>query len=149
MERLKILIFRIRGTYFALPSNNVKEIIDSYENLKTVFYDRKALKGLMNFEGDVVSILNTPFILDIKEDGEDPLILLCKEKGMERVTGMTISEVRGMKVTTVSMINPSEEKDAPYITGVLREEDGEMERTVALIDLKRFLDYAETKIDKL
>ena len=68
---------------------------------------------------------------------------------MERVTGMTISEVRGMKVTTVSMINPSEEKDAPYITGVLREEDGEMERTVALIDLKRFLDYAETKIDKL
>jgi len=149
MERLKTLIFRIRGTYFALPSNNVKEIVDSYENLKTVFYGRKALKGLMNFEGDVVSVLNTPFVLDIKQEGEDPLILLCREKGMERVTGITVSEVKGMKVTTVSMINPSQEKDAPYITGFLREEDGEMERTVALIDLKRFLDYAETKIDKL
>lgn len=149
MERLKILIFRIRDRYFALASSNAKEIVDSYGNLKTVFYGGKALKGLMNFEGDVVSVLDTPFIIDIKEDGEDPLILLCKGKGMERGVGITISEVKGMKVITGSMINPSQEKEAPYITGFIREEGGETDRTVALIDLKRFLDYAETKIDKL
>ncbi len=148
MERLKILIFRIRDRYFALASSNAKEIVDSYGNLKTVFYGGMALKGLMNFEGDVVSVLDTSFIIDIKEDGEDPLILLCKEKGMERGVGMTISEVKGMKVIMASMINPSQEKDPPYITGFIREEVGETERTIALIDLKRFLDYAETRIER-
>jgi len=148
MERLKVLIFRIRDRYFALASKNAKEIVDSSENLKTIFYGGRGLKGLMNFEGEVVSVLNGPFILGIEEDGEDPVILLCKEKEMERAVGITVSEVKGMDVIDTSKIAPLREKDAAYILGFIREEDKGKEKVVTLIDLKKFFDYADAKIER-
>lgn len=148
MERLKVLIFRVRDRYFALASKNAKEIVDSSENLKTIFYGGRGLKGLMNFEGEVVSVLNGPFILGIEEDGEDPVILLCKEKEMERVVGITVSEIKGMDVIDTSKIAPLREKDAAYILGFIREEDKGKGKVVTLIDLKKFFDYADTKIER-
>lgn len=148
MERLKVLIFRVRDRYFALASKNAKEIVDSSENLKTIFYGGRGLKGLMNFEGEVVSVLNGPFILGIEEDGEDPVILLCKEKEMERAVGITVSEIKGMDVIDTSKIAPLREKDAAYILGFIREEDKGNEKVVTLIDLKKFFDYADAKIER-
>lgn len=148
MERLKVLIFRVRDRYFALASKNAKEIVDSSENLKTIFYGGRGLKGLMNFEGEVVSVLNGPFILGIEEDGEDPVILLCKEKEMERAVGITVSEIKGMDVIDTSKIAPLREKDAAYILGFIREEDRGKETVVTLIDLKKFFDYADAKIER-
>jgi chemotaxis signal transduction protein len=146
MERLKILIFKVGSRHFAFVSKDVREILDSHGNLKKVFYGGRALKGLMNFEGDVVSVLDAPSILDAEGDGEEPLILLCKEKGMDKGVGITASEMEGMKVIDLSSITSPEEKDAPYIWGLLREEG---ERVVTLLNLKRLLDYAETKVESL
>lgn len=149
MEPLKVLIFRVGDRYFAIASKNAKEIVDSSENLKTVFYGGRALKGLMNFEGDVVSVLNGPFILGIEDDGKDHVILLCKEKEMERAVGITISEVKGMEVIDASKIAPLLEKDAAYISGFVRQEDKGKEKIVTLIDMEKFFDYAYSKIERL
>lgn len=149
MERLKILIFRIGNRHFGLASKNVKEILDSCGNLKSVFYGGRALRGLMSFEGDIISVLDAPYILDIDESSEDSMVLICKEKEMERAVGMTISEVKGMRVIGTSGIDPSQEDDAAYISGFIREGEGEKEMVVTLLDLKGFLDYADTKIERL
>lgn len=152
MERLKILTFRIRDRYFAFVSKNAKEIIDSYGNLKTVFYGGRALKGLISFEGEVVSVLDAAFILGIKEDGEDPMILLCKEKGMNRPVGITVSEIRGMEAIDTSRIAPMQDQDQDaayaYIVGFIKEEDKDKDNIVTLIDLGKFFDYADSKIER-
>lgn len=147
MERIKILIFRIRNRYFALLSKNVKEILDSHSTLITVFYGGRGLKGIMNLGGDPVSALDTPFVLDMKEEGDDPVILFCREKGMERGAGITVSEVRGMEIVDVSKIVPPHETDEVYISGFISE--GEGKKDITLLDLKKFLDYADTKIVRL
>lgn len=149
MERLKVLIFRVGDRYFAVASKNAKEIVDSYGNLNAVFYGGRALKGLMNFEGEVLSVLSGPFILGIEGEGDDPVILLCKEKEMKTAVGITVSEIKGMDIIDTSKVAPLLEKDAAYISGFIREEDKGEERVVTLIDLKRFFDYADTKIEKL
>lgn len=147
MELIKILIFRIRSRRFALVSKNVKEILDSHGTLITVFYGGRALKGIMNLGGDPVSVLDTPFVLDMKEEGDDPVILFCREKGMERGIGITVSEVKGMELVDSSRIVFPQETDDVYISGFIREDDGKKE--ITLLDLKKFLDYADTKIARM
>lgn len=149
MERLKILIFRIGDRHFALPSKSVKEILDSSGSLKPVFYGGGALKGMMNFGGEVVSVLNASVILDITDDAGGPMILVCKERDMEKVVGIAISEVREMQLLQISGINPSVETDPPYVSGLIGETDEDREKVVTLLDLNRFLDFAFTKIDRL
>ena len=146
MELLKLLTFRIGSRSFAIASNNVKEILDSCGNLKGVFYGGKALKGLMNFEGDIISVLESSFVLDLKEDGVSHMILVCKEKGKEKAVGMTITEVRGIKTLVFPQIDAPKEDDPPYISGFIRED--EKESGIPLLDLKGFLDYADTKIER-
>lgn len=147
MERLKILIFRIRNRQFALVSKNVKEIVDSCGGVKPVFYGGKALKGLMSFGSDLVSVIDTPLVLGMEGEEHDPMVLICMEKGIDRPVGITVSAVKGMDVISVSSVLPSQEGDAGYIAGFIRkEENGEV---VTLLDLRRFLDYAETKIEKM
>ncbi len=148
MERLKILIFRIRNRQFALVSKNVKEIVDSCGGVKPVFYGGKALKGLMSFGSDLVSVIDTPLVLDIEGEDQDPMILICMEKGIERPIGITVSAVKGMDVISMSSVIPSQESDAGYIAGFIKEEENGGE-VVTLLDLKRFLDYADTKIQKM
>lgn len=149
MERLKILIFRIKSRQFALVSRNVKEIMDSCGGVKPLFYGKKALKGLMSFGSDLVSVIDTPLVLGIQDEDRDPMVLICMEKGMERPVGITVSAVKGMDVISMSRVIPSQESDAAYISGFIKEGEGEKEGVVTLLDLRRFLDYAETKIDKL
>lgn len=147
MERLKILIFRIRNRQFALVSKNVKEIVDSCVGVKPVFYGGKTLKGLMSFGSDLVSVIDTPLVLGIEGEEQDPMILICMEKGIDRPVGITVSAVKGMDVISMSRVTPSQESDAGYIAGFIKEEEnGEV---VTLLDLRRFLDYAETKIEKM
>mgnify|MGYP001559655823 CR=1 FL=1 len=149
MERLKILIFRIGDRHFALPSKSVKEILDSSGSLKPVFYGGGALKGMMNFGGEVVSVLNASVILDITDNAGGPMILVCKERDMEKVVGIAISEVREMQLLQISGINPSVETDPPYVSGLIGETDENSGKVVTLLDLNRFLDFAFTKIDRL
>ncbi|MEK7851337.1 MAG: chemotaxis protein CheW [Deltaproteobacteria bacterium] len=149
MERLKILIFRIGDRHFALPSKSVKEILDSSGSLKPVFYGGGALKGMMNFGGEVVSVLNASVILDITDNAGGPMILVCKEREMEKVVGIAISEVREMQLLQISGINQSVETDPPYVSGLIGETDENSGKVVTLLDLNRFLDFAFTKIDRL
>lgn len=147
MELIKILIFRIRNRQFALVSKNVKEILDSHSTLIPIFYGGRGLKGIINLGGDPVSVLDTPFILDMKEEGDDPVILFCREKGMERGIGITVSEVKGMELVDSSMMVSPQEADNVYISGFIREDEGR--REITLLDLKKFLDYADTKIVRM
>ncbi len=153
MARVKILTFLVKDRHFALPSGNIKEITESGRNLKKIFYDRGgALKGLMSYEGDMISVLNTPLLLEIdKEAGAatEPLVLVSKEFGSDRPIGLLITSIVGMEIIEDTSLKHSHDEAASYTHGFIKEGKGDKQRVVTLLDLSKFLEYSSAKISKL
>lgn len=150
MARVKILTFRVRDRFFALPSGSIREITESTKNLKNVFYDRGgALKGLMSYDGDMISVLDTPFLLDIDHAGDESLILVCKDRDQERPIGMLITAIEGMEIIDDTKLKHSQDEEASFTHGFIKEGKGEKQRVITLLDLRRFLDYSSNKIEKI
>ncbi|MBE9503052.1 MAG: chemotaxis protein CheW [Proteobacteria bacterium] len=143
-EFLKIITFEVKGRCFALPSNNVKEIIDTLDSVKDVRYGGDILKGVMNFDGNLISVLDLPALLDMHEDESVSMIIACKDKDMDASVAMLISSIKGIETIGMSSVTPSQDDDVEYIQGFLREDEN-----VALLDLKKLLDYAGTRIDSV
>ena len=170
MNKIKIITYEIFDRYFALPTAEVKEVIDSSESLKTTFYDRGgALKGLMSYEGNMISVLNSGFLFDINVNGDgaegrdngssaeetspgeisnDTLLLVCKEHNMENPVAITITATIGMDMIDPADLKHSQDADAGYSKGFIREGKGDSERVITVIDLKRFLEHADGRIRK-
>jgi chemotaxis signal transduction protein len=154
MANLKILTFMIRDRYFALPSANIKEIMDLADSLKDVFYNRGgALKGLMTYETDMISILDTPFLLDVEENTEkeyiEPLVLVCRGAHDDKPVGITISSIVGMEIIDDTDLKHSQDEEASYTYGFLKEGSGDDERVVTIIDFKKFLDFTNNIITRV
>lgn len=148
MALLKIITFSIENRYFALPSMYVKEIIDNDKGIMDLFYGGKALKGIMPHEGVLVSILNTPFLLDIESKSEN-FILLCKEKRDDVATGLMISSIKGIEYVEEDEIKQSANNEAPYISGFVRKETAGKVRVTAILDLGKFFNHAAGKVQKV
>ena len=164
MKKIKIITFTIFDRYFALPTAEVKEVIDSSESLKTVFYDRGgALKGLMSYDSNMISVLDSGFLFDIADVGgadssgngasagassNDTLLLVCKEHEMENPVAITITATIGMELIDPADLKHSQDADAGYSKGFIREGKGASERVITVIDLKRFLEHADGRIRK-
>lgn len=171
MKKIKVITFSIFDRHFALPTAEVKELIDSSESLKTVFYDRGgALKGLMSYEGNMISVLDSGFLLDIKSNGNgngesaesdspadstspettsnETLLLVCKDQEMENPVAITITATMGMEMIDPTELKHSQDSDAGYSKGFIREGRGAAERVITVIDLKRFLEHTDGSIRK-
>lgn len=148
MGLLKIISFSIENRYFALPSMNVKEIIDNDEGIMSIFYGGMALKGIMPYEGSLVSVLNTPFLLDIESKHEN-FILLCKEKKDDIVTGITISSIKGIDYVKEEEIKQSANNEAPYISGFVRKGTAGKMQVTAILDMGKFFKHAAGKVQKV
>jgi len=146
LEPLKIIKFMAGERHLALPSHSVREIVDSGANIKNLSYGGPALKGVINFEGELISVLETACMFDLKEAGREFLILICREKGMEGAVGLTVSAIEGMETIDISGIKPSSGNEAAYIRGFIRETG---ENVVALLDLGKLLDFALSRIDDI
>lgn len=150
MALIKVLVFKVGDRHFALLSNVVKEIIESEKTLKEVFYDKGgALKGLVNYEGDMVSVIDTAWVLDFETEAKEEFILLCKEREMEKAVSLAATMVVGMETVDTSKIKGTQDTEKSYSFGFLREGSGRSERIVTFLDLKKFLDYSRIKIDNL
>lgn len=150
MALIKVLVFKVGDRHLALLSNVVKEIIESDKTLKEVFYDKGgALKGLVNYEGDMVSVIDTAWALDFDNEDQEEFILLCKEREMEKAVSLTATTVVGMESIDTSKIKGTQDTEKSYSFGFLREGSGRSERIVTFLDLKKFLDYSRVKIDNL
>ncbi|MDT8318253.1 MAG: chemotaxis protein CheW [bacterium] len=149
MDLLKIITFVINDSYFALPSKSVKEVVDYDEDVKGLFYGSGAIDGILSYEGDLVSVLNSSFFFDIPGEREEPLILICRESKESTATGITISSIKGIGFVDTSQIKSAQSSEADYIYGFIRENSEAGQRVTALLDLGKFLEYASKKIENL
>lgn len=149
MDLLKIITFTINDSYFALPSKLVKEVVDYDEEVKDLFYGSGAIDGILSYEGDLVSVLNSSFFFDIPGERQEPLILICRESKESTAMGITISSIKGIGLIETSQIKSAQSSEADYISGFIREGSETGQRVTALLDLGRFLKYASKKIENI
>ena len=141
---LKIITFEVKGRFFALPSNNVKEIIDNPGCVKEIRYGGDILRGVMNFEGNLISVVDLPALLDMHEDDKALMMLACKDKDMDTPVAMLISAIKGIETIGLSSVKPSQNDDVEYIQGFVKDDED-----IALLNLKKLLEYTRTRIDSI
>ncbi len=149
MDLLKIITFAINDSYFALPSKSVKEVVDYDEEVKALFYGSGAINGILSYEGDLVSVLNSSFFFDIPGERQEPLILICRESKGSPSMGITISSIKGIGFVDTSEVKSAQTSEADYISGFIRESSETGQRVTALLDLRKFLKYASKKIENI
>ncbi|MCK5236567.1 MAG: chemotaxis protein CheW [Deltaproteobacteria bacterium] len=160
MAKIKILTFLINDRYFALPSASIKEILDSEKSIKQIFYNRGgALRGLLVYEGDMISVLDTEILLDIASNGNgngkgtalgmDKLVLICKDRELERAIAIVINSIDCMETIEEEELKLSQDESATYTRGFIKEGKGEEQRVVTVLDLKKFLEYSGKRIESL
>ena len=149
MGLLKIITFTIHDSYFALPSKWVKEVVDNDEEVKGLFYGAGAIDGILSYEGDLVSVLNSPFFFDIPGERQKPLILVCRESKASAAIGLTISSIKGIEFVDEAQIKAAQGSEINYISGFIREESDTKQRVTGLLDLEIFLEYASKKTESL
>lgn len=137
MPPLKIITFMVGDRRFALPSRQVKEIIESEQGVKPLFYGGDLLKGLVDYSGDLISVLNFPLLLDISEPVECPSILVCRDKESGVSVALTISEVLGIERVGVGRIEAASDSDAGYVKGLIKAVRGGKGNAAVLIDLAK------------
>ena len=150
MSRVKIITFNVQDRCFALPSINVKEIIDNDEKVKPLSFGGEAIKGVIDYEGNLLSVLNTPRLLEIVSLGDEPLVLICRDGRKGLMAGLTISSVTGMEFIDTSEVKPSKDGKTTYISGFIREEeDNHRAHVTALLNFPELAEYASKKIKKI
>lgn len=150
MDKIKVIVFRVRERFFGLSSGEVKEIVESEQVLKKIFYDRGgALRGLIDYEGSPISVLDSSELLDVEEEGDEPLILICRESKDSDAVGITASAVVGMEVIDRSDIKVSPEEEANFTVGFVKEGRGARERVITILNLGKFFTFVSEKFTDL
>lgn len=142
MERKKFIVFSVRERFFALPSTDVKEIVESDQALKKIFYNRGGvLRGLMDFEGNVISVLDSVSLLEVEEDGVESLVLICIDRAGGKPVGITATAVVGMEMVNSDDIKGSPEDETNFTVGFVKEGRGDKERVITILDLDKFFNF--------
>ena len=123
----------------------------------------------MSYEGNMISVLDSGFLFDIIGEGgsggngnaessangtsangtsNETLLLVCKEHDMENPVAITITATIGMDMIDPADLKHSQDADAGYSKGFIREGKGAAERVITVIDLKRFLEHTDGRIRK-
>ncbi|MBE9537213.1 MAG: chemotaxis protein CheW [Proteobacteria bacterium] len=137
MPPLKIIAFMVNDRHFALPSRQVKEIIESDQDVKPLFYGGDLLKGLVNYSGDLISVLNLPLLLDIPGPVKCPTILVCRDKESGLSVAITVSEILGIERVGVGRLELISDSKDSYIKGFIKPGRNDKGSSMALIDLEK------------
>ena len=149
MSLLKVIVFTVGDGYYALPSANVKEIIDNDEGVLHIVYGGDTLKGVIMHEGELASVLDTPEILGIRDVKKTPFILVCRESRESSAVGLTISAVKGIEFVDTGQIKAAGTGEASYISGFMRESSDRMNKVAAILEIHKFLETSDERIERI
>ncbi|MEI2701171.1 MAG: chemotaxis protein CheW [Baekduia sp.] len=129
----QLVVFAIAGEEFALPIDEVQEII-RYEQPRSLASGDPSVRGVISLRGRIVPVLCLATRLGVPVgDGEDTRIVIA-EHGDERA-GLIVDEVREVRTIEAECEDGPAGK-APEITGVVQMED----RIIAILDAAALLE---------
>lgn len=131
---MQVVIFGLNNEQFAVETAKVQSINDAMEITK-VPKAPTHIKGLINLRGNVISLLDINFLMDIpkSEQSGGNVIILEMEDELVGISVDQVDEVLDLEDDIVEKEN--DEKKQAYIKGIINLKD----RIVTLIDIDKLL----------
>ncbi|WP_333861016.1 chemotaxis protein CheW [Clostridium sp.] len=131
---MQVVIFGLNNEQFAVETAKVQSINDAMEITK-VPKAPTYIKGLINLRGNVISLLDINFLMDIpkSEESEGNVIILEMEDELVGISVDQVDEVLDLEDSAVEKEN--DEKKQAYIKGIINLKD----RIITLVDIDKLL----------
>ena len=103
-ERIKVVIFTLRGGYYAFYGEDIREILH-YTNIFYVPGSPEYIVGIINVRGDIESVIDIGHFLDEKGAArDDPLIAMAVRDDFH--SGIMIDAIEDVVDVPVTSIHP-------------------------------------------
>ncbi|BAH06916.1 hypothetical protein CKR_1865 [Clostridium kluyveri NBRC 12016] len=131
---MQVVIFGLNNEQFAVETAKVQSINDAME-ITRVPKAPTYIKGLINLRGNVISLLDINFLMDIPKNdrSEGNVIILEMEDELVGISVDQVDEVLDLEDSIVEKEN--DEKKQAYIKGIINLKD----RIITLIDIDKLL----------
>lgn len=130
---MQVVIFGLNNEQFAVETAKVQSINDAME-ITRVPKAPTYIKGLINLRGNVISLLDINFLMDIPkgEESEGNVIILEME---DELVGISVDQVDEVLDLEDSAVEKEDEKKQAYIKGIINLKD----RIITLVDIDKLL----------
>ena len=120
---MQIVVFKLGDEHFAVETDRVQGINDIM-SITRVPKAPKYIKGLINLRGSIKSLVDLNLLLNVShEDEQNNIIILTVEDEEIGILVDEVEEVLDIDEKSIQKLDKDNDKNQPYIKGILNYED--------------------------
>ena len=132
---MQIVVFKLGDEHFAVETDRVQSINDIM-SITRVPKAPKYIKGLINLRGSIKSLVDLNLLLNVShEDEQNNIIILTVEDEEIGILVDEVEEVLDIDEKSIQKLDKDNDKNQPYIKGILNYED----KLLTIIDIDKLL----------
>jgi purine-binding chemotaxis protein CheW len=111
------VVFQVEKEHYALPLESVREVVIPPSTFSRVPRSPRAVRGIMNLRGRVVTVVELKFLLEVLDQGLPSQKIVMLDRG-RRYLGLLVTEVEGIDL--LEKVIPAPGKRVAAIRGMAR-----------------------------
>lgn len=132
---MQIVVFKLGDEHFAVETDRVQSINDIM-SITRVPKAPAYIKGLINLRGSIKSLVDLNLLLDVNHGNEqNNIIILTVEDEEIGISVDEVEEVLDIDEKNIQKLNKDNDKNQPYVKGILNYED----KLLTIIDIDKLL----------
>lgn len=132
---MQIVVFKLGDEHFAVETDRVQSINDIM-SITRVPKAPAYIKGLINLRGSIKSLVDLNLLLDVNRGNEqNNIIILTVEDEEIGISVDEVEEVLDIDEKSIQKLNKDNDKNQPYVKGILNYED----KLLTIIDIDKLL----------
>ena len=132
---MQIVVFKLGEEHFAVETDRVQGINDIM-SITRVPKAPAYIKGLINLRGSIKSLVDLNLLLDVNRGNEqNNIIILTVEDEEIGISVDEVEEVLDIDEKSIQKLNKDNDKNQPYVKGILNYED----KLLTIIDIDKLL----------
>ncbi|MFL5318198.1 MAG: chemotaxis protein CheW [Myxococcaceae bacterium] len=115
---MRHIVFRVEKERYALPLSSIREVVNPPSFFSRVPRAPKAVRGVMNLRGRVVTVVELSRLLGMEEEepgAAQKIVLLDRGR---RDIGLLVTDVEGIE--SIERIGPAPGQQLPAVKGLAR-----------------------------
>ena len=132
---MQIVVFKLGDEHFAVETDRVQSINDIM-SITRVPKAPAYIKGLINLRGSIKSLVDLNLLLDVNHGNQqNNIIILTVEDEEIGISVDEVEEVLDIDEKNIQKLNKDNDKNQPYVKGILNYED----KLLTIIDIDKLL----------
>ncbi|MBE6062460.1 MAG: chemotaxis protein CheW [Clostridium butyricum] len=132
---MQIVVFKLGDEHFAVETDRVQSINDIM-SITRVPKAPSYIKGLINLRGSIKSLVDLNLLLNVNHGNEqNNIIILTVEDEEIGILVDEVEEVLDIEEKNIQKLDKDNDKNQPYIKGILNYED----KLLTIIDIDKIL----------